>query len=59
VELEARLRYRMTQGQLQFSYRFIRFEEAVREQLEKIREHITDVTGLPVYSGKVDALGAR
>lgn len=51
VAIRARLRYRIDSGALCFSYRFLRYEEAVREQLQKIRTQVIEATKLRVHSG--------
>lgn len=51
VEMVARLRYRITDGRLTFSYRLDNAERTVRDQWQTIREGIEKACGRPVHRG--------
>ncbi|MCF1453441.1 DUF2303 family protein [Agrobacterium vitis] len=52
VRIPARLRYRVSGGEISWSYQLYRAEIALRDQVKKDLQTVATSTGLPVFEGK-------
>lgn len=59
TRLPVRLRYRLKDGKLIWSYQIYRPDLAIVEHVRAARNHAADATGLPSFDGRPEMAGAR
>lgn len=50
-KLDARLRYRLTEGKVLFTYKLLEIDRAIEQAFDEVVERVRTVTGLPVLMG--------